>query len=70
MQKRIYKIDITKYIKESRSLSQILDFFLNPAASIQQSLWNKKCYLKKGEIDLGIAGPPIEDEAIESCVLM
>lgn len=66
---------ITISISNPRFLSgMLIEYFKeNPDAYIQQSLGSKDSIsvrLKKGEIDLGIAGPPIEDEAIESCVLM
>lgn len=66
---------ITISISNPRFLSgMLIEYFnKNPDAYIQQSLGSKESIsvqLKKGEIDLGIAGPPIEDEAIESCVLM
>jgi LysR family transcriptional activator of glutamate synthase operon len=66
---------ITISISNPRFLSGMLvEYFnLNPDAYIQQSLGTRELIgvqLKKGEIDLGIAGPPLEDEAIESCVLM
>ena len=66
---------ITISISNPRFLSGMLvEYFnKNPDAYIQQSLGSKESIsvqLKKGEIDLGIAGPPIEDEAIGSCVLM
>src|SRR3954470_12375730 len=52
----------------------LIEYFnQNPDAYIQQSLGTRESIsvqLKKGEIDLGIAGPPIEDEAIKSCVLI
>jgi LysR family transcriptional activator of glutamate synthase operon len=62
-------------ISNPRFLSGMLVEYFNenPDAYIQQSLGSKESIcvqLKKGEIDLGIAGPPIEDEAIESLVLM
>jgi LysR family transcriptional activator of glutamate synthase operon len=62
-------------ISNPRFLSGVLIEYFNenPNSYIQQSLGSKESIsiqLKKGEIDLGIAGPPIEDEAIESCVLM
>ncbi|WP_428912263.1 LysR family transcriptional regulator [Niallia sp. Krafla_26] len=66
---------ITISISNPRFLSGVLiEYFnKNPDASIQQSIGSKesiRVQLNKGEIDLGIAGPPIEDESIESCVLM
>ena len=62
-------------ISNPRFLSGMLTtyFHENPDAYIQQSLNSRESIsvlLKKGEIDLGIAGPPIEDEEIESCILM
>lgn len=62
-------------ISNPRFLSgMLIEYFnQNPDAFIQQSLGTRdsiSIQLKKGEIDLGIAGPPIEDESIESCVLM
>ncbi|RLL43785.1 LysR family transcriptional regulator [Oceanobacillus piezotolerans] len=62
-------------ISNPRFLSgMLMEYFnLHPDASIQQSLGTRESIsiqLKKGEIDLGIAGPPIKDEAIESCILM
>src|SRR3954451_8810376 len=62
-------------ISNPRFLSgMLIEYFNeNPDAYIQQSLGSKESIcvqLKKGEIDLGIAGPPIEDETIESLVLM
>lgn len=46
---------------------------LNPETKIQQGIGVKRgiiTSLKKGDIDLGIAGPPIVDEEITSCVLV
>ncbi|MFJ8236189.1 LysR family transcriptional regulator [Ureibacillus sp. NPDC094379] len=62
-------------ISNPRFLSGVLIgyFNKNPEAYIQQSIGTKESIsvqLKKGEIDLGIAGPPIEDNVIESCVLI
>lgn len=62
-------------ITNPRFLSGILSEYLNeyPDAYIQQSLESRESIivqLKKGEIELGIAGPPIEDDAIKSSVLL
>lgn len=62
-------------ISNPRFLSRMLvEYFKqHPDAYIQQSLGTRESIrvkLKKGEIDLGIAGPPIQDEEVESCVLM
>lgn len=66
---------ITISISNPRFLSgMLMEYFnKNPDAYIQQSLGSRESIsvqLKKGAIDLGIAGPPIEDESIESCVLV
>jgi LysR family transcriptional regulator, transcription activator of glutamate synthase operon len=62
-------------ITNPRFLSGMLTEYLNeyPDAYIQQSLESRESIivqLKKGEIELGIAGPPIEDDAITSSVLI
>ncbi|RHW39360.1 LysR family transcriptional regulator [Lysinibacillus yapensis] len=62
-------------ITNPRFLSGVLTKYLNefPDAYIQQSLESRESIivqLKKGEIELGIAGPPIEDDSIKSSVLI
>ncbi|MGG4507212.1 LysR family transcriptional regulator [Heyndrickxia sporothermodurans] len=62
-------------ISNPRFLSGLISEYitLHPNTKIQQGVGVKSgivTSLKKGDIDLGIAGPPIVDEEIESCVLV
>ncbi|MDH2364173.1 MULTISPECIES: LysR family transcriptional regulator [Priestia] len=62
-------------ISNSRFLSGLISEFICrfPETKIQQGIGVKSqimTSLKKGEIDLGIAGHPIQDEEIETCVLV
>jgi DNA-binding transcriptional LysR family regulator len=62
-------------ISNPRFLTGLISGYIThyPDTKIQQGIDVKSgilTSLKKGEIDLGIAGPPIVDEEIESCVLV
>ena len=62
-------------ISNSRFLTGLISGYINrfPESKILQSIESKSeimTSLKKGDIDLGIAGHPIQDEEIESCVLV
>ncbi|ANF95918.1 LysR family transcriptional regulator [Paenibacillus bovis] len=62
-------------ISNPRFLSRLITEYINryPDAQVQQGIKMKSdiiSCLKKGEIDLGIAGHPTEDEEIESCLLV
>ncbi|WML50022.1 LysR family transcriptional regulator [Neobacillus sp. PS3-34] len=62
-------------ISNPRFLSGLIIEYFNqcPDGKIQQCLGSRESIeiqLKKGEIDLGIAGPPIQNEEVESCILM
>ncbi|MGE7877145.1 LysR family transcriptional regulator [Peribacillus muralis] len=62
-------------ISNPRFLSGLISDYITqfPDSKIQQEIGLKSdilTSLKKGEIDLGIAGPPILDEEIESCALV
>ncbi|MEK5520471.1 LysR family transcriptional regulator [Heyndrickxia sp. FSL W8-0423] len=62
-------------ISNPRFLSGLISEYItrHPNTKIQQGVGVKSgivTSLKKGDIDLGIAGPPIVDEEIESCVLV
>ncbi|MDR4997422.1 LysR family transcriptional regulator [Brevibacillus parabrevis] len=62
-------------ISNPRFLSGLISEYIacHPGAKIQQGIGSRSVIqtsLKKGELDLGIAGPPIADEEIESCVLV
>ncbi|WP_017812754.1 LysR substrate-binding domain-containing protein [Paenibacillus shenyangensis] len=62
-------------ISNPRFLSKLITEYINqfPAANVHQGIKMKSdiiSCLKKGEIDLGIAGHPTEDEEIESCLLV
>jgi DNA-binding transcriptional LysR family regulator len=51
----------------SKFIKQYPDTKIQPGIGVKSGILTS---LKKGEIDLGIAGPPITDEEIESCVLI
>ncbi|WP_258729554.1 LysR family transcriptional regulator [Bacillus atrophaeus] len=62
-------------ISNARFLSKLISEYINrfPESKIQQGIGVKSgimTSLKKGDIDLGIASHPIQDEEIESCVLI
>lgn len=62
-------------ISNPRFLTGLISEYITqyPDTKIQQGIGVRSGILeslKKGEIDLGIAGPPIVDEEIESCVLV
>ncbi|AKL86041.1 LysR family transcriptional regulator [Bacillus atrophaeus] len=62
-------------ISNARFLSKLISEYINrfPESKIQQGIGVKNgimTSLKKGDIDLGIASHPIQDEEIESCVLI
>jgi len=62
-------------ISNPRFLTGLISGFINhfPQSKIIQELGDRSeimTSLKKGDIDLGIAGHPIQDEEIESCVLV
>ncbi|MDN4603024.1 LysR family transcriptional regulator [Paenibacillus sp. F6_3S_P_1C] len=62
-------------ISNPRFLSGLISRYITqwPDTNIQQGLGARNdilASLKKGDIDLGIAGPPIADDEIESCVLI
>ncbi|MCY8110531.1 LysR family transcriptional regulator [Bacillus spizizenii] len=62
-------------ISNARFLSKLISEYINcfPETKIQQGIEVKSgilTSLKKGDIDLGIASHPIQDEEIESCVLV
>ncbi|WP_277713641.1 LysR family transcriptional regulator [Bacillus atrophaeus] len=62
-------------ISNARFLSKLISEYINrfPESKIQQGIGVKSgimMSLKKGDIDLGIASHPIQDEEIESCVLI
>ncbi|WP_445477445.1 LysR family transcriptional regulator [Lysinibacillus irui] len=62
-------------ISNTRFLVGLISQYINdfPHAKIQQGIETRdeiRTNLKRGDIDLGIAGPPIIDEEIETCVLV
>ncbi|MEC0281297.1 LysR family transcriptional regulator [Terribacillus saccharophilus] len=62
-------------ISNARFLIGLISRYINlfPELKVHQGIKEKSdimSSLKKGEIDLGIAGHPIEDEEIESCLLV
>lgn len=62
-------------ISNPRFLTGLISEYIThyPNINLQQGIGVKSgilTSLKKGDIDLGIAGPPIIDEEIESCVLI
>ncbi|WP_046213171.1 LysR family transcriptional regulator [Paenibacillus wulumuqiensis] len=62
-------------ISNPRFLSRLITEYINqyPDSKVHQGIKMKSevlSSLKKGEIDLGIAGHPAEDEEIESCLLI
>lgn len=62
-------------ISNARFLIGLISRYINlfPELKVHQGIKEKRdimSSLKKGEIDLGMAGHPIEDEEIESCVLV
>lgn len=62
-------------ITNPRFLTGLISDYINhfPESKINQAIGDKSeifTRLKKGEIDLGIAGHPVQDEEIESCVLV
>lgn len=71
--------DIARTIKilisNPRFLTGLISEYIteNPNTKLQQGIGARNdilTSLKKGDIDFGIAGPPIADEEIESCVLI
>ncbi|KGR83362.1 LysR family transcriptional regulator [Lysinibacillus odysseyi] len=62
-------------ISNPRFLTGLISGYINsfPHSKILQAIGAKSeimASLKKGDIDLGIAGHPIQDEEVESCVLV